>query len=72
MEELPLTEEEQRKRTLERMYEVHGFGRGSLLEQIKSYYYLTIGYYTNYPKYLIYWEIAEFLYEKKYGKKYGD
>ena len=47
MEELtlPLTEEEQRRRTLERMYEVHGFGRGSLLEQIKSYYYLTIVYF---------------------------
>ena len=26
----------------------------------------------DYHKYLIYWEITEFLYEKKYGKKYGD
>lgn len=77
MEELPLTEptlteEEQRRRTLERMYEIHGFGRGGILEQVKTYYYLTLGYWMNYPKYLIYWEITEFLYEKKYGKKYGD
>ena len=47
MEELTLTEptlteEEQRRRTLERMYEIHGFGRGGILEQVKTYYYLTL------------------------------
>ena len=67
-----LTPEEQRRKTLERLYVVNGIGSGTFLETIKSYYYLTIGYFTDYPKYKLYWEITEFLYEKKYGKKYGD
>lgn len=76
MEEQPellieeLTPEEQRRKTLERLYEVYGMGSGTIWTTMKSYYYLTIGYFTDYPKYKIYWEITEFLYEKKYGKKY--
>lgn len=65
-------EEEQRRKTLERLYEIHGFGRATLFQQVKTYYYLTLGYFTDYPKYLIYWEITQFLYEKKYGKKYNE
>tara|TARA_B100001013_G_scaffold28001_1_gene15355 strand:- start:594 stop:875 length:282 start_codon:yes stop_codon:yes gene_type:complete len=67
-----LTPEQQRRETLERMYEIHGIGKGDFLNTIKSYYYLTFGYITNYQKYKLYWEVTEFLYEKKYGKKYGD
>ena len=69
---LPLTEKQQRRATLERMYETGGLKNQGFRESIKSFYFLTIGYFTNRPKYDMYWEITEFLYEKKYGKKYGD
>ncbi len=75
MEELPipLTEKEQRRATLERLYETNHFKDTSIIETLKSYYYLSFfGYYTNRQKYDLYWEIAEFLYEKKYGEPYED
>lgn len=73
MEELPipLTEKEQRRATLERLYETNHFKDRSFIETLKNYYYISfMGYYTHKKKYDLNWEIAEFLYEKKYGEKY--
>lgn len=63
---------EARHQTLEKMHETSGMKNGGIVSSIKTFYYLTIGYFTDRPKYKTYWDVTEFLYEKKYGKKYSD
>jgi len=60
-----LTPEEQRRRTYETLYETYGVRRGGILGTLTSIYYLTIGYFTDHDKHLIYREILQFLVEKQ-------
>ena len=61
----PLTPKEQRERTYQSLYETYGIRRvGGIIGTITTLYYLTIGYFTNYSKHLIYCEILEFLSKK--------
>ena len=40
--------EEQIKRTREHLYQVHGLTNGGITGTLKSIYYLTFGFFTNY------------------------
>ena len=61
----PLTPKEQRQRTYLTLYETYGARRSGIFGTLTAIYYLTIAYFVDYPKYLIYWEILEFLAEKQ-------
>ncbi len=60
-----ITREEQIKRTRERIYEVHGLTNSGITGTIKTLYYLTFGYFTNYEKHLVYVDCLKFIIEKQ-------
>ena len=60
-----ISREEQIKRTRERIYQVHGLTNGGITETLKSIYYLTFGYFTNYERHLIYVDSLKFVMEKQ-------
>ena len=61
-----ITREEQVKRTRERIYQVHGLTNNSgITGTIKTIYYLTFGYFTNYEKHKIYVDSLNFVMEKQ-------
>jgi len=63
--------EEQIKRTRERIYQVHGLTNSGITGTIKSIYYLTFGYFTNYKKHLIYVDSLKFVMEKQKEEREG-
>jgi len=66
-----MNRQDQLRKTIERLYEVHSIKNGGIISTIQSSYYLSpIAYYLNRPMYDLYWEITEILYELKYNKKY--
>tara|TARA_Y100001951_G_C11232619_1_gene235546 strand:+ start:692 stop:913 length:222 start_codon:yes stop_codon:yes gene_type:complete len=60
-----ISREEQIKRTRERIYRVHGLTNGGITGTLKSIYYLTFGYFTNYERHLIYVDTLKFVMEKQ-------
>ena len=60
-----ITREEQILITRERLYIVHGLRNDGIIGTIKSLYYLTFGYFTDYEKHKIYIDSLYFVIEKQ-------
>jgi hypothetical protein len=61
---LPLTKKEQREKTYQTLFNTYGIRNSGIIGTLTSLYYLTIGYFTNYPRHLIYCEILDFIQKK--------
>jgi len=61
--------EEQIKNTRETMYRTHGLKKSSFINTIKSIWYLTFGYFTDYNTHLVYVDTLYFIMKKQKQKE---
>ncbi len=64
-----ISREEQLEKTRERMYEVYGLQNGGIIASIKTIWYLTAGYFTDYKKHLLYVNTLNFILKKQKEEK---
>jgi|GEM_PF-5834091 hypothetical protein len=66
---MPLTKQEQIRKTQERIYEVNGLQQSGFFGTARSIFWLTAGYFVDYEKFKFYKETLFFVMEKQKQEK---